>query len=282
MPIRPRWALAGAGACVALLALVWLAAFHIGAFRSADQSTYQSFVDLHQHTPVESVSAFFVSLCSPGRYAYLALAVVVIALLRGRARVALAAGTILLGANMTTQLLKSLLAQPRPGYLLGGTSPLPPASWPSGHSTAAMALALCCVLAAPQRLRPAVAAVGAAFAVAVGYSLLAAGNHYPSDILGGFLVAATWTLLTVAALLATERPRPTPRRSPQRVSLRAALGPPGLVLIAAIVLVAIVIVSRPHDVLAYTRGHEVAVAVAAAIAALSLALATGVMLSVRR
>ena len=63
------------------------------------------------------------------------------------------------------------------------------ASWPSGHATAAMSFALCAVLAAPARLRPLVAAVGAAFAVAVCYSFLALAWHYPSDVLGGFLVA---------------------------------------------------------------------------------------------
>jgi membrane-associated phospholipid phosphatase len=282
MSIRPRWALAGAGACLALLALVWVAAFHVGAFRSADQSTYAGFVDLHQHTLVESVSGFFVSLSNPNPYVYLAPMVALIALLRGRPRLALAALTILLGANVTTQLLKDLLAQSRPGYLLGGSSPLPPTSWPSGHSTAAMSLALCCVLVAPSRLRPAIAALGATFAIAVGYSVLAAGMHYPSDILGGFLVAATWTLLTVAALRAAERRRPTSARSRGRVSLRAALGPPGVVLLAAIVLVAIVIVFQPRGVVAYARAHEALVAVAAGIAALSLGLSTGVMLSVRR
>lgn len=282
MPIRSRWALAGAGACLALLAVVWLAAFHIGAFQSADQSAYQGFVDLHYHGVVQSVAAFFVSLCNPSPYLYVAPAVALIALARGRPRVAFAAGGILLGANVTTQLLKSAMAQPRAADMLGGLPALPPASWPSGHSTAAMALALCCVLAAPPRLRPAVAAIGATFAVAVGYSLLATGRHYPSDVLGGFLVAAIWTLLMVAALALGEQRRPTRTRSAGGVSLGAALGPPGVVLLGAIALAGLVIVSRPHDVVAYVSGHEALVAVATAIGALSLGLSTGVMLSVRR
>jgi membrane-associated phospholipid phosphatase len=282
MPIRPRWAVAGALACAALLGLTWLSAFHIGVFENADQSAYQGFVGLHDHSAVQSIASVFVSLCNPNPYVYFAPVVVLIALLRGRPRVAFAVGAILLGANVTTQLLKPLLAAPRPGSLFGGVSPLPSASWPSGHSTAAMSFALALVVVSPARARPVIAALGAAFAVVVGYSLLAAGKHYPSDVLGGFLVAATWSLVAVATLLATERRRPCARMTTGRVSLRAALGPPGAMLIAALVLVGIAALSRPHDVVIYVGAHKQLVAVAAAIGALSLGLSTGVMLSVRR
>ena len=69
------------------------------------------------------------------------------------------------------------------------------ASWPSGHATAAMSLCLCWVIAVSARWRPAVGAVMAAFAIAVSYSFLTLGWHYPSDVLGGFLIAAVWSLL---------------------------------------------------------------------------------------
>lgn len=282
MPIRPRTALLGAGVCVALLGLTWFSAFHIGVFRNADQSTYQGFVGLDHHGVVPAITGFLVSLFDPNPYVYFAPIPIAVALLRGRPRVAIAIGAIVLGANVTTQLLKPLLAEPRPGSLFGGVSPLPPASWPSGHTTAAMSLVLASVLAAPARLRPGVAAFGAAFAVAVGYSLLAVGNHYPSDILGGLLVATTWTLVAVAALLAAERRRPTAPEATSRISMRAALGPPGAVLLAAVVLLGIAALHRPHEVVTYVGAHGQLVAVAAAIAALSFGLSTGVMLSVRR
>jgi hypothetical protein len=53
------------------------------------------------------------------------------------------------------------------------------------------------------------------------------------------------------------------------------------VLAAALVLGAIVLVSRPNDVIAYARAHEAFMVGAAGIAALSLALSTGVVLSIR-
>ena len=63
-----------------------------------------------------------------------------------------------------------------------------------------MMLALCAVLVSPRRLRPLVALLGTALAVGVSYSILVLGWHFPSDVLGGFLVAGGWTSLTLAGL----------------------------------------------------------------------------------
>lgn len=285
MPIRPRMAALGAGACAALLAVVWFAAFHIPFFRHADQSIYQQFGGLHAHGRVEVLAGHLVALFDPTRYLVLVVAVLAIALVRRRPRVAFAAGVIILGADATTEVLKQVVAAARPGSLFAnGMSPLPPASWPSGHSTAAMSLVLAAVLVTRARLRPAATALGAVFAIGVGYSVLATGMHYPSDVLGGFLVAAGWTLSTVAALLAAERWRPTsPHPSSRgRISIVTALSAPGAVLLAALVLTAIVVIMRPHDVMSYARAHEAFVAGAAGIGALGLALCTGVLLTVRR
>jgi membrane-associated phospholipid phosphatase len=198
MPRRSRLALFGAGIGVTLLIVTWYAAFHIGFVERADQSILRGFAGLHGPR-VDHLTNFIADLCNPQPYVYFAAVVVLIALLRGRPRVAAAVGLIMLGANVTTQLLKPLLAQPRAGSLLGHPTVFA-ASWPSGHATAAMSLALCGVIVTPARRRPYVAALGAAFAVAVCYSFLELEWHYPSDVFGGFLVAATWTLLGVAAL----------------------------------------------------------------------------------
>jgi hypothetical protein len=147
-----------------------------------------------------------------------------------------------------------------------------------------MSLMLAAVLTVPARLRPVAAALGAVSAIAVGYAVLATGMHYPSDVLGGFLVAAGWTLSTVAALTAAERRRPSSQSQPsrRRVSIRAALGAPGAVIVSALVLSAIVAIVGPHDVVDYARAHEAFAIGAAGIGALGLALSTGVLLSVRR
>jgi membrane-associated phospholipid phosphatase len=284
MPRRAVLAVLGAVAGLALLFFTWYAAFHIGILERADQSIYRGFGDLGQRPRVDSIANFIARLCNPQPYVYFAALPVAAALARRRPWIAVAIGAILLGANATTELLKPLLATPRASALLGGAPPPRPASWPSGHATAAMSLALCSVLAAPTRLRPFVAALGAAFAVAVSYSFLALEWHYPSDVFGGFLVAGTWTLLGVAAIFAIDARRhgvPAGDHAP-RLSIRGALGPPAAAVAGSALIAGIVILARPHAVVSYARAHESFVVGAGAIGALGLALATGLMLALRR
>ena len=277
-----------AAACLLALLGTWFATFHIGLFEHADQSVFKGFADISHHAHVSSFATFVARLCDPQPFVCLAAIPVAVALLRGRPRLAIAVAAILLGANVTTELLKPLLAHPRAAWLLGGRAPVGPASWPSGHATAAMSLALTSVLAAPGRLRPVVATLGAAFAVAVSYSFLSLGWHYPSDVFGGFLVAATWTGAVVAALLTAEERRARPATElpsvgrATRVSLRGALAPPGGALLGAVALVCVVALARPHEVVVYARAHEAFVLGATAIGAMALVLATGLMLVLRR
>lgn len=253
-----------------MLALVWVVAFHVGLAQRADQRIYLQFIDLQTHDRVNWVAAHIVALFNPNPYVYLALAPLAVSLLRRRPWSTVAVVAIILGANVTTELLKHLLTAPRPS------------SWPSGHATAAMSLALALVLAAPARLRPAVAALGALLAIAVGWSVIARGMHYPSDVVGAFLVSGMWALLAVAALRAAERWRPLARGGAGPVSMRATLAAPGAIFSTALLLTGIVVVSRLHEAFSYARLHEAFVIGATGIATLGLAVSTGVVLSVRR
>lgn len=284
MPLRSRTAFIGAAVCAALLILTWLLAFHVGIFERADQAIFKGFYDLHHPGRLAAVASHLARLCSPTPWVYFAAVPVLVALARKRPRLAVTVGAILLGANVTTQLLKPLLAVPRASSLLGGDAPVGAASWPSGHATAAMSLALSSVLAAPGRMRPALAALGAAFAVAVSYSFLSLGWHYPSDVFGGFLVAGTWTLLGVGAQLATDVRirRGAPAQVQEHVSVREALAAPAIALLAAGGLACVAVIVRPHAVVNYARLHTTFVVGAGAIGVLGLALATGIMLTVRR
>jgi membrane-associated phospholipid phosphatase len=277
-------ALRGAAAGVILLVITWYLTFHLVLVGRADRAILNGFGGLHR-ARVDQVTNFIANLCNPQPYVYLAAIPVLVALIRRRPRVAVAVGMIMLGANLTSQLLKPLLAAPRtvpvPGFSINA------AAWPSGHATAAMALALCCVLVAPARWRPAVGALMAGFAVAVCYSFLELGWHYPSDVLGGFLVASTWTLLGVGVLYWLEQRRPVRRKlidvSPgERVSVAGALAPVGLLILAALVVAGIVALARPHEVLAYATSHSAFILGAAAIAACGLTIATAAALALRR
>jgi membrane-associated phospholipid phosphatase len=281
-------ALIAAAAGTGLLVATWFAAFHIGFVERADRSILEGFMGLHRPT-LNRVTTFVAELCNPHPYVFLAAIPVLMAILRRRPRVAVTVGLIMLSASMTTQLLKPLLAAPR--WSLGGQFLTKlhwlTASWPSGHATAAMSLALCAVIAAPPRLRPAVGAAMAAFAVAVCYSFLELAWHFPSDVLGGFLVATIWTLLGVAGLWWLDARRPVARRElsptgPVQVSVAEALVPMGVLVLCALFLAVVVALARPHAVVAYADTHTAFVVGAGLIAVVGLMLATAATLALRR
>lgn len=276
-------ALIGAGGCLILLLVTWYVAHYVGVVKRADVSILSGFAELHRPR-LDHLTQFVAQLCNPHPYVVLAAVPVLVALARGRPRVAITVGAIMLAANETTQLLKPLLAGPRDTVMW---DPIPNASWPSGHATAAMSLALCAVIAVPARRRPVVAAVMSGFAIAVCYSFLELGWHYPSDVLGGFLVAATWTLLGAAGLSLYEARRPSaapamPGSDRPAFSIGEALTPAAALLLAGAVLAGLILLARPHAVLDYARAHETFVIGAAAIAAVGLTLASGLMLMLRR
>lgn len=66
-------------------------------------------------------------------------------------------------------------------------------SFPSGHAMASAALVVCLILLYWNTAkRWLVLGVGALFVILIGISRLYLGVHYPSDILGGWLVSSMW------------------------------------------------------------------------------------------
>jgi hypothetical protein len=146
-----------------------------------------------------------------------------------------------------------------------------------------MSLTLALVLAVPARRRPLVAALGAVFVVAVCYSFLTLSWHYPSDVLGGYLVAVMWTQLALAALfgLDARRARRVVDGGGPSLSLRAVLTPPAVAVLAAAVLAGFVALAHPHAVVTFLHQHKAFVLGAGTIGALALALATALVLGLR-
>ena len=276
--MRTKTALIGAGAGAVLLVLTWLVALRTSLGARADLSILHGFVGL-QRPRVDALAVWITELCNPKPFVAFGAVIVLVALLRRRPRIALGRWRDIALRDPDHRALKDLLPSAR--ALPGVAQPV--GSWPSGHATAAMSLALCAALVAPRRLRPIVAVAGAAFAVAVGYSTLTLIWHYPSDVLGGFLVAGTWTLLVLAVLFRVEASdglSPTVQDG-GRVSLRSALTPPAVGCALAATLAGVVLLVRPHQLLSYARIHPAFVIGAAAIGAMALLVATTVML-VRR
>jgi membrane-associated phospholipid phosphatase len=268
-------ALGGAGLLVVLHHL----AFHTPWAMSADRNVLTGFTDLDRPR-IHSLLNGIAHLGDPKPFTFFALALLAIALFRHRPRIAAAVGAILIGANVTTQMLKPALAHARGVGDLGAH--VAAASWPSGHATASLSLALCAVLVAPARWRPAVATLGAAFSVAVTFSLLALGWHLPSDVIGGYLVVGTWTALAVSAVWAAEARWPRRARPAAPMAVRDAVRPALVTAAAALGVGALIAAGRPGAVAGYAQEHTTFVVGAGVIAALGLGLAMGLALTLRR
>jgi membrane-associated phospholipid phosphatase len=119
---------------------------------------------------------------------------VLLALWLRRPRRALFAVAEVAGTAAVVQLLKIALEHSR--FQPGPGDPFfwhPVAkAFPSGNAAGALAIALAFLLVVPRPWRPATAAIGAAFTLAVSAGLLVLDYHYPSDVLGGWLVALGW------------------------------------------------------------------------------------------
>lgn len=142
--------------------------------------------------------------------AMLAIAVGIVEIAAGRLRVGLAAAATIGLASLANSSLKLVVARARPDDM----APIvvePGYSFPSGHSISAMvAYGVIAILVGrsglPLVLRVTVVGLLASLVVVVGLSRVYLGAHYPTDVLGGWLMGFAWVTL-FAALSAGIDPR---------------------------------------------------------------------------
>ena len=127
----------------------------------------------------------------------LVVTILVIGLLRRSHRRAVWAVVAVVGANLTTQILKYQFLW-RPDFNI--TERWDNANTlPSGHTTMAASAAVALILLSGRRWRALSAWVGALLTIAMGYSTLVCHWHRPSDVLAGILVPVAWGSLAVAS-----------------------------------------------------------------------------------
>jgi len=170
-----------------------------------------------------SSSNAFLTAISSTSFVLIGGLLVVISLVHRRIDLALAAAVTLGGSFVTTELLKKTLpVRPDvPSFLAN--------SFPSGHSTVALALGLSFILLSPPRLRIAAVVGATIYAAAMGAALVLNAWHFPSDVGGGFCVATAWA---AGAAQLVRRP--------------AERGVPGVLLAAAAFVVAAAAIAAIH------------------------------------
>ena len=120
----------------------------------------------------------------------------------GRPRSVLFLAVTAVSGGLLNTAVKIAVNRPRPS-LVDPVATADGRSFPSGHATSstivygALVLVLLPLLA--RRWRPAAAAAVAVLVVAIGFSRLALGVHYLSDVLGGHVLGMAWLLASVAA-----------------------------------------------------------------------------------
>jgi len=201
-PTRRRRAAASLAALSVLAALATVVAFavavHTATGRRLDDAA-RGDVSLSAAPRAFAATQRLLETISVSSLALFGIGIMGIALLRRRPWLAVGAGVVVLGANITTQLMKTNFSRPDPAGWDGTT----PGAFPSGHVTVAMSLGMSLVLVAPPALRWTATLVGCAYATGVGVAVIALDWHRPSEVVGAYLVSVAWTAAVGAILTGT-------------------------------------------------------------------------------
>ena len=138
------------------------------------------------------LSAILVPITKSGNHGYIMIALILLTLFFKSERKTFftAALGLILGSLVTILFLKPFFMRPRPYAAIEGLVALvkmkkDPNSFPSGHTTAAFAMAMGWQLASEKKW---LKTFGWIFAVLMGFSRLYVGVHYPTDVLAGALI----------------------------------------------------------------------------------------------
>jgi membrane-associated phospholipid phosphatase len=158
---------------------------------------------IHQiaQTRLDSFAATLTELGTSWGVVPVTAIVALILLLSRRWRQSIYLLTAILGSYAISFTAKILLHRSRPS-LWELSYPLPlDYAFPSGHAMLSMTLVVALiVLSWGSRWSAFVSIFGTIFAVAIGWTRMYLGVHFPSDVLGGWMLAIAW-VMTVSLLL---------------------------------------------------------------------------------
>jgi hypothetical protein len=205
-----------------------------------------------------------------GSVALLGGAILFLALLRGRPRLAVGVAALFCGSLATSELLKTLLG--RPDLVVVDSLKGAP-TFPSGHMTIAMALTVGAIFVAPRRLRGGAAVLGVVFAGAIGCSLVITASHRPSDTIGAALIVTAWSAGVAAIIVRSERVRANPGRTWTHVSPWMAIASATLLTVAFFSAVIVAVAIHHGNLDAVELGHAFVGAASAILGTVSMCIA---------
>jgi membrane-associated phospholipid phosphatase len=140
------------------------------------------------------------------------VAAAAIGFIRGRKDLAVGSALLVIGANLSSQLLKTRLER-------ADLDDFPaPNSFPSGHTTAAASVVFALILVLPHAVRGMVTLIGAGYVTVIAVATVWAEWHRPSDTVAGLLVVLAWGGAVAAVLRARRRRIPGPLSRPTRLT----------------------------------------------------------------
>lgn len=182
------------------------AIFHAGGTDSIDHSVWRWVVD-HRTSGLDTVARALTQIADTNAVLPLTVLSAAVLVWFRRSRDAAFVAASVAGAYLTTSILKAVIARPRPPVAQRLVTEHE-WSFPSGHATQSVALygaLLVLVVAGSGRGTRTVGwCAGALIALVVGWTRIYLGVHWFSDVLGGWMIGASW-LATLAWLLGYTR-----------------------------------------------------------------------------
>lgn len=232
---------------------------------------------------VDGLASTLLNAVSVVSLAVATVVIAVIALARGRVLLTLVVTLFVVAANLTSQMFKWGLY--RPDFGVDPERAGAGNSFPSGHATVAMSVAIALVLVLPPRARGVGAVIGAIYAGVAGVATMSLGWHRPSDVVGSVLIAGVWAAVS-GLLLVLAQGRDVAVRSgdarPFAVALLALAGVLLLVAAAAAFRMTDAVASTPIDELGRRRLFTAYAGAAAGIIGATAAVMALVLSTVQR
>jgi membrane-associated phospholipid phosphatase len=164
-------------------------------------------------TPFQDTVGAVLDIVSVGSLLGAVAVVAVIALVRLDRVRGLASIGVLVGANVSTWLLKEYLLT-RPDLGLDEVAPATLNSLPSGHTTAAFSAVAALLIVLPVVARVPAALLGGGVASVVALATMFAGWHRTADAMAAFLVVGIWTMVAIAVVVAFASQGPPAHHTP--------------------------------------------------------------------